>query len=247
VPTGQTIINQALTTLNILDAGGTPSPSESADLLLELNAMVEAWGTEETLIPSIATAGYALTAAKNPYAMGPAAAAPFNVPRPVRVVSAYQVSPLGAGTSRNKIRIVGATEYFAHNDLGAQATSPDELYIDWADVAGSLQLYLFPVPSQPTTSLELETWTPVAAFALGVNQPLPSGYQDAIQYGLAYRCIPRYGAVVNQAVAQVVTDIGKQAKQRIQKLNVMNRLLDPSLMPPTPAQEQAAAQQSQQR
>jgi hypothetical protein len=191
MPTGQQIITRAVTALNIIDDGGSISASESAGLLIELNAMVDAWSCEETLIPSVSTAQYQLTANQNPYPIGPAAVAPFNVARPVRIDSAYLVSTVGSGNNRNDLRLVGSKEYFAHNDLSASATGADELYADWADSeTGAMNLYLYPVPTCPTvTKLELQTWNAIQAFALGVNQNLPNGYEDAIVYALAFRCL----------------------------------------------------------
>jgi hypothetical protein len=244
MPTGQTVINNSLTALNILDAGGAPSASESADLLAELNVMLDGWATDETLIPSIATAQYALTANQNPYPMGPGATAPFNVARPVRIDGAVLVSTVGAGATRKPLRIVGSKQYFAHGDLAAAATTADELYIDWGEASGELNLYFFPVPSCPTaTKVELETWNPIAAFALGTNVALPPGYQDEIQQGLSFRCLSRYGAAVNPETAQIVATLGKSAGERIRKLNVQNRLLDPALLMPDPAQTTQQPQQ----
>jgi hypothetical protein len=327
--TGQQIINQALTSLNILDAGGAPSASESADLLIELNQQTDAWSADETLIPSVAVAQYLLAANVNPYALGPIAAgftgavllgasatisaitdaaaavlttpaapptgalvyisgftgnwAPANgcfaatnvsgttfsipvnstgfgaiagtpvwqlanVSRPVRVDGATIVSTVGSGTNRNPVQIVSQKTYFAHNDLSATASSPDEVYFDYADASGLMQVYLFPVATCPTaTKIELITWNAIQAFALGTNQTLPPGYQDAIVQALAFRCLPRYGASVNQATAQIVTQLGVTAKDRVKRLNVMNRLLDPSLAPPTENQQREAAAQQQQQ
>lgn len=328
MPTGQTIINNALTALNILEAGGTPSGSESSDLLGELNVMLDGWATEETLVPSVATARYDLIANQNPYALGPvqagqagallgaktaisagsnAAAAvltyaallpalastqlvyisgftgnwaavngvqpitvlspttfsipidstafgaiagtpvfQIGVPRPVRIDQALLVATVGGATTRKPLRLVGSTQYFAHGDLSASAATADELYADYGDAAGAMNLYFFPVPSCPTaTKLELETWNAIAAFALGVNQNLPNGYQDAIQQGLAFRCLTRYGAAVNAETAQIVTSLGVTAKDRVKALNVKNRLLDPSLAPPTENQQREAAAQQQ--
>lgn len=247
MPTGQQIINNALTALNILDAGGAPSGSESADLLIELNVMVDGWSAEETLVPSITTAQYALTANQNPYPMGPAATAPFNVPRPVRIDQAVLVSTVGSGTTRKGLRMVGSTTYFGHGDLKAASTTADEIYIDYQDSStGAMNVYLFPVPSCPTsTLLELETWNAIAAFALGVNQNLPPSYQDAIQQALAFRCLSRYGAAVNAETAQIVTSLGETAKDRVKTLNVANRVMNPSLAPPTENQQRAQAQQQQ--
>jgi|SRR5882724_5907656 len=243
--TGQTIINQALTSLNILDAGGSVAPSENADLLIELNAMISGWSIEDTLVPSIATAQYQLTADQNPYPIGPAATAPFNVARPIRITQAVLVSTVGSATRRRPLRIVGSTEYFAHGDIGSIGTTAEELYPDYADSAtDAMNLYLWPIPHCPTvTKLELEAWNAIAAFALAVDQKLPNGYQDAICYGLAFRCLPRYGAVVSAETAAIVTQLGVNAKDRIKNLNVKNRLLDPAL---APENQQRAAQAQQQ-
>lgn len=239
MPTGTQIITRAVQELNIIDDGGSISPSELAGLLIELNAMVDAWSTENTLVPSIASAQYSLTANKNPYTYG--TGGDFNAPRPVRIDNALTVSTVGSGTNRNPVKTVGSREYFEHNDLAASASSPDEVYFDYADAAGLMKVYFFPVPTCPTATLaEFQTWNAIAAFALAVNQTLAPGYEDAIVYGLAYRCIPRYGAVINPAVAQVVTDTGKQAKDRVRQLNVQNRLLDPATLPQQPAPAAAA-------
>lgn len=332
MPTGQTIVNNALTALNILDAGGSASASESVDLLAELNTMLDAWSAEETLVPSIATAQYALTASLNPYALGPvtlatagnllgtkttisgitdanpavmtyaalvpalvstqlllisgftgnwapangvwaitvASATTFSIaldsttfgaiagtpvfqlgaPRPVRIDQAVLVATVGAATIRRTLRIVGSPEYFSHGDLAASASTADEMYPDYADAAtGDLSLYFFPVPTCPTaTKIELEVWNAIAAFTLPANQNLPPGYQDGIQQALAFRCLPRYGAAVNAETAQIVATLGVSAKDRIKTLNVKNRVLDPSLAPPTENQQRAqTAQQPQQR
>jgi hypothetical protein len=330
MPTGQQLITNAITSLNISDAGGSISGSETADLLGELNVMLDAWSTDETLIPSIAVGQYPLTANTNPYALGPIAAGfagaalflpaktaisaitdavpavmtttaivpplvsgqvvnitgftagwitangawqitvlspttfsiPINAtgfgaisgapvfqttpPRPVRIDGAVQVSTVGAGVTRRPLRIVGSDTYLAHGDLAAAATTIDEVYADWTESAsGSLNINCFPVPSCPTaTSLELATWNAILNFALGVNVNLPPGYQDVIQQGLAYRCLARYGAAVNQATAQLVTSLGVTAKDRVREMNVRNRVLDPRKLPPT--QEQLEMQKTQQ-
>ncbi len=53
MPTGQAIINSALTAIGILEQGGTPSVSDSVDALSELNAAWNAWGIDDGLIYAI--------------------------------------------------------------------------------------------------------------------------------------------------------------------------------------------------
>jgi hypothetical protein len=327
MPTGQTIITNSLVTLNVIDAGGGVSASENADLLQALNVFLDSMAADGTLIPSIATAQYLLTAATNPYSLGAIASgfkgavllgasfvisaitnanpavmtvpaetlaagalvmisgftgawAPANgcwpitvgssitfsipidstgfsmlagspvyqianVTRPVRVDQAVLVSTVGSGTTRKPLHIVGSTQYFGHGDLAAAATTVDELYLDYGDVAGVMLAYLFPVPSCPTkTQLELETWNAIAAFALATNQNLPPGYEYYITNTVAFLALTRYGAVVNAETAQLVTGIAGQARDRIRELNQKNRLLDVASVPPT--QEQLQAAQAQQ-
>jgi len=237
MPTGQQIVSNALLSLGLLDAGGSPSASESTDLLQELNTQVDAWGTDELLIPSITKTQFALTANQASYTYG--TGGNFNAARPVRVDQAVFVATVGAGTTRKPLRIVGSTEMFAHADSAAAATSAEQVYFDYANAAGLMKAYFYPVPSCPTASFaEFETWTPIAAFALATNVTLPPGYQDALQQSLAFRCLSRYGSAVSQATAQVVADLAKSAKARIMKLNQENRVLPRELL--ADAQQQGA-------
>ncbi len=233
--TGQTIVNNALLSLGLLDAGGIAPASESADLLQELNTQLDAWSVDNLLIPSITTTQFALSANVGSYTYGTGGT--FNAARPVRVDQAVFVSTVGSGKARRPMRIVGSTEFFSHADLASAAVTSEEVYFDYNDAAGLMKAYFFPAPSCPTASFaEFETWNPIAAFSLSVNQTLPPGYQDTIQQSLAFRCLSRYGAAVNPATAQIVADLAKSAKARIMKLNQENRLLDPALL-------QAAMQQ----
>jgi hypothetical protein len=245
MPTGQQIITNALASLNVIDAGGAVSASENADLLATLNREIDELATVGALIPSIATAQYALSPTVQTFAIGPAATAPFNVARPVRIDQAVMLTTLGGGLLRKPLRLIGSTEYFAHADLQATALVSDELYVDYADVAGALTCYLYPRTSS-ATAIELETWTPIASFALAVNQVLPPGYENFLTNILAFLAVSKYGAVVNPTIAQLVADAAKQSRQRIAEFNVRNRLISPNELasvepqqaPPQPQQAQ---------
>jgi hypothetical protein len=226
MPTGQMIINNALTALGILEQGGAPSVSDSNDALAELNAMWDAWGIDDNIVYAIATAQYALVANAASYPIGPAAGAPYNVPRPSRIYKAVMVATVGGVLTRRPLRIVEAGEYFSHGDLAATASTADELYYDYNvdPTTGSATLYLWPAPSCPTiTKLELETGAVFAAWTLGGAYSLPEGYQDAIQYALAWRLLPRYGMAVAQQVAEVVGELAEKSEARIKAMNAANR------------------------
>lgn len=293
MPSGQTIINNALTILGINEQGGSPSASDSVDALVELNSMWEAWGIDEGLIFAVLSAQYSLTAYIGAYTIG--VGGTFKAARPSRIYKAVVVSGLtfsgtttstsktittantqglglgqalsgtgiaantvitgivdntsigisiaatasgtvtitALGANRNELKIVEAEAYYAHNDLGALASTPEELYPDFnVDSSALATLRLWPVPtfSGGAPKLELETGVTFATWTLVANYNLPQGYQDAIQYALAMRLIPRFGMIVPQEIAQVVMAVGAKAEQRIREANAVNRLRPPEAM-----------------
>lgn len=243
MPTGQIIVNNALTALGILEQGGMPSVSDSNDALSELNTMWDAWSIDEGLIFAVVSGQYTLVAATGSYTIGTGAT--FDATRPSRIYKAVAVSTVGSAKVRRDLRIVEAGEYYAHGDLAAQGSVPEELYPDY-DVdptTGFMTLYLFPVPAVLTaTKLELETAVPFAAWTLVDTYIVPPAFQDGIQYALAFRLLARYGAAVEAQVAEVVKDLGMKAEARVRAMNAKNRRLAPEmvgLQPPAPAQKAA--------
>lgn len=242
MPTGQVIITGALTTLGINQQGGTPNGSDSADALAELNNQWDAWGIDEGLIYSVLPVTAPLTANIASYTIGPGAT--ISKPRPSRIYKAFFVATVGSATLRKELRIVEALEYFAHGDLAAAASTPDELYADYNvdPTTGFGKLYFFPVPTcQTTSTVELEAAAPFTAWALGTNTILPAGYQDAINYALAFRLIPRFGAIVPDQVQKMVIANGMKAEERIRAMNAINRKL-PATAAKVPTTEQPPQQ-----
>jgi len=232
LPTGQAIVNSALTALGLLEQGGTPSVSDSNDSLAELNAMWDAWQIDEGLIYSEISTQFILVAATPSYTIGPGAVFAMT-PRPTRIFRAFSVATVGAGTNRSPIDVVPAERYYAHQDLAASASAPEEVYHDNnPDATGRSLIYLWPVPTVPTaTKLELETGVPFTAWTLAGNLVVPFGYLDAINYALAFRLLPRFGVAVAAEVAQLVTALGQKAEGRIRQLNATNRMLPPPANP----------------
>ena len=137
------------------------------------------------------------------------------------------------GANRNELKIIEAAAYYAHNDLGALASTPDELYPDYnIDSSGLAKLYLWPVPnfSGGAPMLELDSAATFALWTLVDDYPLTFAYQDAIQYALAMRLIPRFGMIVPQEIAQIVMAVGAKAEQRIREMNALNRQSPPQMM-----------------
>lgn len=231
MPTGQAVINAALEILGINELGGTPSASESQSALNELNAMWAAWGIDQGLIYAEIVVNKSLLASTASYTIGPGA--DISTPVPGRIYRAFIISSDG---SRNEIDIVNADKYYAHNDLAASAVTPDELYPDFNidPTTGFPTLYLWPV-NTATPTLQLTVGATFTTWALLTTYNIPQGFQDAINYSLAWRLIPRFGVIVPDTIKQEVAGLAEKAELRIREMNKMNRQLQPGtemLQPP---------------
>lgn len=323
MPTGQTIINNALTALGILEQSGDPSTSDSNDALAELNAMWEAWGIDEGLIYAQTPARFPLAANVGSYTIGPGGF--FNIPQmpariyravfttvnggaiatqslgspgegyaagdtglvpgangapaayvintvgPGGVVETYTITAAGTGfvagygyqtqtggaqpgagvgftlniltvsaggQTRTELKVVEANTYYGHRDLQASAQTPDECYPSYnPDSNGFARIHLFPVPTiaASAATLELDIGVLFVSWTLADNYVLPPGFQDAIQYALAWRLLPRFGVAVAKEVAEVIEQLGEKSQDRILKMNALNR------QKPMPAPSQPGA------
>lgn len=319
-PTGQDIINSALTVLGILEQGGIPSNSDSVDALQELNDMWDAWGVDEGMIYAVIAGRYPLIADTGNYTIGqaddPVNPQPnFSAKRPAKIYRAsitqatgnainanvlysggagYVVSDTGTvkgangtaatytvnsvdaggavltytltgagvgyspqlgaqtatgggqpgvglgfrititsvtagGGNRNPIKIIESAEYYAHNDLSASATVPDEIYPEYnVNEDGFARLYLYPVPKVlQATMLELETGVNFVAWTLVDSYQIPQGFRDDIKYSLAFRLMSSFGSLVSDIVAQNVTQKAQKAELRVRQMNGYDRQLPP--------------------
>lgn len=240
-PTGQTIVTNALTYLGINEQGGTPSTSDSNAVLEILNSTWDGWGIDEGLIFAVTVISSTLGAGAN-YLLGPSGPAGFTS-RPSRIENAFGIK----SGIRRKLAIVPQDEYFSHGDLGATALIPEELYADYnIDSSGNMTVYVYPIASGAT--LELEISVPFSTWVLGTPYFIPPGYQDAIQWVLAYKCLPMFGMAVSPEVAQNVTQMASKAEARLREANTMNRkqplpaMVDPAIQ--TSPQAAAAALQA---
>ncbi len=220
MPTGTTIVTNALTILGIVEQGGTPSASDAQDGITELNQMWDAWGIDEGLIFAVQQVSKALTAATASMTIG--SGATWNIPVPNRVYKAF-ITTTG---NRNEIKVVSSDTYFAHNDLTASATTPDEVYIDFnvSPTTGFATVYTWPVQSG-TPTLELTVGTTFTLWDSSTNIDIPQGFQDAITYALAWRLINRFGMIVPQTIQQSVAGLAEKAELRIREMTKINRQL----------------------
>lgn len=142
--------------------------------------------------------------------------------------------------NRNEIDIVGAGKYYAHNDLGASARTPDELYPDYltSGTNGTMNLYLFPVPSVAPLAIELDMAVAFSTWTVGSNYNIPDAVQDAIEWAVAFRLLSTFGVAVQPQVAAVVTAEGQKSEARMRAANAFTRQLPPQAVAAPGAQPQ---------
>lgn len=235
--TAQVLINAALVKLGILEQGGVPSASDSAECLADLNDMIQQWHLQNKFIWQVVSTNWSLVANTAIYTIGTGGT--FNGPRPTAIEAAY-ISFVGPGTHliTSRLNMLTVKEYNDISDLSATAELPQGLYYDHASPLGSL--YLYPIPRVTVaTSLQLLTWAQLSQYAtLATSADLPDGYSEAIKHALCLRLMPMYGVAVSSELGQLISALALQAEKTITDLNARNRgmTLDPPEAAPPEAQ-----------
>lgn len=233
----QTLINNALTNLGILEQGGVPNVSDSNEGLVRLNYLLGQWRIQNKFIWSITSTLWPLVANTPTYTIGVGGV--FNGPRPSFIEGAY-ISYVGpnAKLMTSRLNLLSVKDYNDISDLSANAELPQGLYNDRASPLSTLALY--PIPRcNVATSLQLLTWATISNFAtLATTADLPDGYGEALSNALGIRLMSMFGVAVQAQVASLVSGLAKQGEAAIVQLNEMAR--GKELEPPEA--EQAAQQ-----
>jgi len=183
--TTQELINSALRLIRVLDAGETPTATESDNALTALNQMIGNWSAAGVPI---------YQESKDTIALTGASVYPLSF-RPVRITAA-QVSYSGISFP---VAIVPSQQWILPKDRTATSKFAKELYYDGTFPTGNV--YLWPIV-QSGSSLELFSLKPLAQFAsLADTINLPSGYEQALRFGLAGVLAPEYGSALPPEVA----------------------------------------------
>lgn len=205
--TAQNIIDRALLDLQVIEGGSAPSYQESADALVYLNDLLQAWSNEGLTIYSTTTEGFTLTGATS-YTMG--SGATFNTSRPVRILSAY----FTLNSIDYPVSIINRDEYEAIADKSSTGDVPMFIYVNYG--APNVTIYVYPVC--PSGTLNLSSEKPLSSIAtLGTSLSLPNGYERALRLALAVELMPQYG-IMNQLIMANAS----KAKSDIKRVNSAN-------------------------
>ena len=176
--TAQTIIDRAARLVSGIASGESCTAAESADGLIALNAMLEAWQVDKLDVYAFVDTAYSLVANTQSYTVGPAGNFALT-PRPAKIEECY----VRYSNTDSPVELVTSEQWNALPSKTDTATYPDRAYYEPTLSTGTLKVY--PVPSA-VSSLHIVTWQVVSTLAaLSTTITLPPGYERAMAYNLA--------------------------------------------------------------
>lgn len=208
------LLRRSFRMIGVLRSGFQPSPSDVTDALVSLNAMLDAWATDELNLFAVFIAQYDLTPSKQSYTIGPAAA-DFIAARPLRIDRANLIilsnpqQPL-----RKPLQILNSQGWATIKLQTVQSVIPIQLYYDPTYPLGTLSLWPMPTLAY---QLELFTFQPLTgSFSSGGQTfDMPPGYLDAVAYNLAVRLSSEW----QRPLRQDVIALASESLAMIQRLN----------------------------
>lgn len=192
----------------MLAAGETATADDTADALVILNQMLEAWSAESLDVFTITIQTFSLTAAKQVYTMG--AGGDFNVPRPSKITDASVVSNANPSQPLEiPIDMLTDEEWQAIPVKLTPSILPRKVYDDGSFPLRNLSFW--PVPTDSSVQTRLYTWTALTQFSdLTTDFTFPPGYIEAIKYNLGARlAAENFGTLTPIAASLALSSIGR--------------------------------------
>lgn len=192
--TANSMIISALGKIQVLGIDANITAQEAADGLYDLNAMLDSWGIDRSLIYQKQQTTHSWTANASSKTIG--SGGDFNTTRPTRIEQ-DGVFFRDSNSNDYPVTVLPRVNYDRLTDKSASGSIPEFLFYD--DNFPTRTLYVHPIPSQALT-LYLTSWKPLQTFSsLTTDISLPPGYQAAIEWNLAIWSAPRYGAAAKAA------------------------------------------------
>lgn len=198
--TSQTLIDRAARLVSAIGSGESCTADESADGLIALNAMLEAWQIDKLDVYAFVDTAYSLVAGTQSYTVGPAGNFALT-PRPAKIEECF----VRYASTDSTVELVTSEQWNALPSKTDTATYPDRAYYEPTLPTGTLQVY--PKPSA-VSSLHIVTWQVVTTLAaLSTSIALPPGYERAIAYNLAVEWAgPEFGLPVPDTVQRIAME-----------------------------------------
>jgi hypothetical protein len=207
------IINAAMRKVALLASGENASASESADGLVSVNLMLDAWSGERLMVFTVVRQVFTLIAGQQAYTLG--TGGDFNVPRPANI---DRVSIISLANSAQPLELpipyLTDAQWQAIPVKNIQSSLPQYVWDDGGFPLRTLSYWAIP---NTTCQTAIYTWTALSQFAnLTTDYTFPPGYLRAIIYNLALELAAEFGKSVLPGVQAIAT----QSKAAIQAINV---------------------------
>lgn len=212
--TGQDLINGALRLIGVLAEGETASANTTNDCLSALNDLLDSWSNEKLIASPVVreSLSFASAGAKQVYTAGPGG--DLATARPVSVQTALIQINSSSPAIELPLDMLNQDEYAAVVLKGTTSTYPTAIYID--DAYPLLNMNVWPVPTDSSSSLILYSQKPLTSAALSTPLSLQPGYLRALRFNLAIDLGPEFG----RPVPQEVIAIAEQSKSAIKRNNI---------------------------
>lgn len=207
--TVQTIIDRSMRLLGQLGSGESPTPAETADALIAVNAMLDSWRNDRLMCFAFQTLSLTLANGDDTYTVG--TSGDLNTTRPVDLLDAYIVESNVSYT----VEIIGEKEYASILDKTTTADWPNKILFRPSVASSQATVIVYPVPNA-TRTLKLVCRVPVTAFSAASDTvTLPPGWEEAMAANLAIRMAPEYETSPSPAIVQMA----KESLSGIKKTN----------------------------
>lgn len=200
--TGLELIDDSLLLIGARASGETASGAESADALRILNRMLGNWNTQKLIPFNVARQVLHLVSGTQNYTMGTGGSLSSTRPARIERASIIQLSNPALPLELS-IEILSEQQWQRVPVKGITSSLPKFVYIDDGFPLRTLSYWSTPNVAVDTA---LYTWTPLADFALAVDQTFPPGYEEALVYNLAVRLAPSFGGNFKPDVRQGAVD-----------------------------------------
>lgn len=195
--TSNDFITLALTDLDVIGVGETPSAEEMADGFIKLNLLADAWQLERPWIYHVIRVAKTLSAGTASYTIGTGAA--INTPRPDFAPEAARLVLDIAATTPIEvpIQVLTDVQWSAIPQKTLTSTLVRGVYydFDFAAATGFGLVYVWPVPTVSTTRLMLDLpGVSVGQFAdYTTDYAFPPGYKRAVYKNLVVELATGHG------------------------------------------------------
>lgn len=202
------LIKAALRHIGVGVTGETPSNEEISDASISLNMMLKAWMAEGVLLWKREEISLSLVDGQNTYTIGQGGSPDLTTPRPLKILSAVREHTDGGVADMNQM------SYDAWLELPNKSTkssAPTEFFFDPPKPNNNnlATVKVWPTPNATAASdwtMKFVVQEPTEDADSGTDDlDIPSYFEEAAMYGLAYRLAPQYGLPLKER-QQIASD-----------------------------------------